>query len=87
MKTRKQKVSEQTEQQSPTKKAKQENKNENENVKTTNGKPTSKEYEEFCKAITDTLSIDQIKEILQVNGQDPSSIPDETLISQWYVIS
>ncbi|XP_057534102.1 protein ADP-ribosyltransferase PARP3 isoform X1 [Amaranthus tricolor] len=82
MKTRKQKVSEQTEQQSPTKKAKQENKNENENVKTTNGKPTSKEYEEFCKAITDTLSIDQIKEILQVNGQDPSSIPDETLISQ-----
>ena len=81
--TRKQKAeskaaaTDQTEQ--PNKKAKQEN--ETDNGKT-NGKP-SKEYEDFCKAITENLSVDQMKEILEVNGQEPSG-PDNAVIARWY---
>lgn len=86
MKTRKQKTNEQTEHQSPTKKAKQEK--ENDNGTQTNGTTTasSKEYQEFCKVIRENLSPDQIKEILQFNGQDPSG-PDDSVISRWYVTS
>ncbi|KAJ8440521.1 hypothetical protein Cgig2_022962 [Carnegiea gigantea] len=79
--TRKQKAeskaaaTDQTEQ--PNKKAKQEN--ETDNGKT-NGKP-SKEYEDFCKAITENLSVDQMKEILEVNGQEPSG-PDDAVIAR-----
>ncbi|XP_010686033.2 protein ADP-ribosyltransferase PARP3 [Beta vulgaris subsp. vulgaris] len=81
MKTRKQKTNEQTEHQSPTKKAKQEK--ENDNGTQTNGTTTasSKEYQEFCKVIRENLSPDQIKEILQFNGQDPSG-PDDSVISR-----
>ncbi|KAL2899474.1 Poly [ADP-ribose] polymerase 3, partial [Bienertia sinuspersici] len=81
MKTRKHKVHEQTEQPSPTKKTKQEK--ENEDGKT-NGKTVvsdNKEYDDFCKLTRDHLSPHQIKEILKLNGQDPSgsdapSFPD-----------
>ena len=81
--TRKQKAeskaaaTDQTEQ--PTKKAKQEN--ETDNGKT-NGKP-GKEYEDFCRAISEDLSVDQMKEILQLNGQEPSG-PEDAIIARWY---
>lgn len=40
------------------------------------------EYKDFCKAVEENLSIDQIKEVLETNGQD-SSAPEETLLAQW----
>ncbi|KAL2899465.1 Poly [ADP-ribose] polymerase 3 [Bienertia sinuspersici] len=78
---------EQTEQPSPTKKTKQEK--ENEDGKT-NGKTVvsdNKEYDDFCKLTRDHLSPHQIKEILKLNGQDPSgsdapSFPDDQKSSQ-----
>ncbi|XP_074289208.1 protein ADP-ribosyltransferase PARP3 [Silene latifolia] len=85
MKTRKHKTetktNEQTEHQSPTKKAKQEN--DDENGRQTNGRKSdiSKEYEEFCKAIRENLRVDQLKEILKLNGEETSG-PDDALISK-----
>ncbi|KNA12642.1 hypothetical protein SOVF_124230, partial [Spinacia oleracea] len=77
MKTRKQKSHEQTDQQTPVKKTKQENENED---RKTNGKAaSSKEYEEFCKAIRENLSPDQMKAILQFNGQDPTGLDDSVI--------
>lgn len=82
MKTRKHKEHKQTDQQSPTKKAKQET--ENDKGKT-NGKAaasaSSEEYEEFCKAIRENLTPDQMKAILQLNGQDPTG-HDDSVISR-----
>lgn len=40
------------------------------------------EYKEFCKAVEENLSVDQIKEVLETNGQDCSA-PEETLLAQW----
>ncbi|KAK9726991.1 hypothetical protein RND81_05G250700 [Saponaria officinalis] len=87
MKTRKHKgdtkTNDQTEQQSPTKKARQET--ESHDGRQTNGRgrssDISKEYEEFCKAIRENLSVDQLKEILKLNGEEPSG-PDDALISK-----
>jgi hypothetical protein len=42
------------------------------------------EFEEFCKAIRDHLSIQQMREILEANGQDTSG-PDGAIISKWLV--
>ncbi|XP_062171215.1 protein ADP-ribosyltransferase PARP3 [Alnus glutinosa] len=39
------------------------------------------EFEEFCKAIRDHLSIQQMREILEANGQDTSG-PDGAIISK-----
>ncbi|XP_038900668.1 protein ADP-ribosyltransferase PARP3 isoform X2 [Benincasa hispida] len=57
-----------------------------------NGRPNGKseadladEFEEFCKVTRDGLSIDQMKEILQMNDQD-STGPDYEIASKWYNI-
>ncbi|KAJ4828054.1 Poly [ADP-ribose] polymerase 3, partial [Turnera subulata] len=51
-------------------------KNENDQDGRKNGKTdTEKEYGEFCKAIREHLSVAQMREILQMNGQDPSGTP------------
>lgn len=42
------------------------------------------EYNEFCKAVEENLSVDQIKEVLETNGQDCSA-PQEILLAQWSV--
>lgn len=44
------------------------------------------EFEEFCKATRESLSIDQMKEILQMNDQD-STGPDYEVASKWYTIN
>lgn len=47
---------------------------------------TGDEYKEFCKAVEENLSVDQIKEVLETNGQDCSA-PEETLLAQWLVLT
>lgn len=42
------------------------------------------EFEEFCKAIREHLSIQQMREILEANGQDASG-PDTAIVSKWLV--
>lgn len=59
-------------------------KSENENGKP-NGKDAAEiaaEFEEFCKAIKEHLSIQQMREILEANGED-SSGPDSAIVSKW----
>ncbi|KAJ4847116.1 Poly [ADP-ribose] polymerase 3 [Turnera subulata] len=57
-------------------------KNENDQDGRKNGKTdTEKEYGEFCKAIREHLSVAQMREILQMNGQDSSGTPG-TVISR-----
>ncbi|CAN8244292.1 unnamed protein product [Cochlearia groenlandica] len=41
----------------------------------------SSEYTEFCKAVEENLTVDQIKEVLEINGQDCSA-PEEILLAQ-----
>lgn len=54
-----------------------------------NGHPKGKsaadiaaEYEEFCQAIKDQLSLDQMRQILEANGLD-SSGSDGSVIRKW----
>lgn len=54
-----------------------------------NGHPNGKsaavivaEYEEFCKAIKENLSIDQMRQILEANGLDPSG-SDGSILRRW----
>ncbi|KAK1588661.1 hypothetical protein Q3G72_025612 [Acer saccharum] len=71
--TRKQKAENRTQEapvQSP-KKAKQENDNGHSKGKSS-GKDIAAEFQEFCKATGDQLSVEQMREILEVNGQDSS---------------
>lgn len=42
------------------------------------------EFEEFCNAIKEHLSIQQMREILEANGKDFSG-PDSALVSKWLV--
>lgn len=54
----------------------------------TNGKSASdvvQEYDEFCKATNEQLSLDQMKEILEANGLD-SSGSDLEITRSWLVI-
>lgn len=58
-----------------------------------NGRPNGKseadladEFEELCKATRESVSIDQMKEILQMNDQD-STGPDYEIASKWYIIN
>ena len=54
-----------------------------------NGKAAAEiaaEFEEFCKAIKEHLSIQQMREILEANGED-SSGPDSSIISKWLVFN
>jgi len=58
---------------------------ENDDGRSVNGAgDAASEYNEFCKAVEENLSIDQIKEVLEINGQDCSA-PEETLLAQWLV--
>lgn len=79
--TRKQKAEnkEQEAEQSP-KKPKSENENGQPNGK--DAAEIAAEFEEFCKAIKEHLSIQQMREILQANGED-SSGPDSAIVSKW----
>lgn len=81
--TRKQKAesNEQDAEQSP-KKSKTENDDGQPNGKS--AADVAAEFEEFCKAIRDHLSIQQMREILEANGQDTSG-PDGAIISKWLV--
>ncbi|KAL1188616.1 Protein ADP-ribosyltransferase PARP3 [Cardamine amara subsp. amara] len=57
-------------------------KSENDNGRSVDGGgDATSEYNEFCKAVEENLSVDQIKEILESNGQDCSA-PEETLLAQ-----
>ncbi|KAG7551517.1 PADR1 domain [Arabidopsis thaliana x Arabidopsis arenosa] len=57
-------------------------KSENDNGRSVNGTgEAASEYNEFCKAVEENLSVDQIKEVLEINGQDCSA-PEETLLAQ-----
>lgn len=53
----------------------------------TNGKSAAnvvQEYDEFCKATNEELSLDQMKEILEANGLD-SSGSDLEITRRWLV--
>lgn len=80
--TRKQKAESKTHEseQSP-KKVKSEDENSRPNGKSEVS--LADEFEEFCKATRESLSIDQMKEILQMNDQD-STGPDYEVASKWY---
>lgn len=61
---------------------------ENENGKE-NGKSTEEikaEFEKFCKATSEHLSIQQMREILEANGQDGSG-SDDAVVPRWLVSS
>ncbi|XP_027083757.1 protein ADP-ribosyltransferase PARP3 isoform X2 [Coffea arabica] len=75
MVTRKQKAESKghEEGQSP-KKAKSENDNDRNNGKTTSG--IAADFDKFCKATREHLSIEQMRGILEANGQDPSGLDD-----------
>lgn len=52
-----------------------------------NGKTTTevaKEFEEFCKSVREHLSVAQMREILEANGQD-SSGSDASVVIKWLV--
>ena len=54
----------------------------------TNGKSEdkiAKEYEEFCKAIEEHLSVEQMREILDMDEQDSSSGSDGVVTTKWQV--
>lgn len=84
--TRKQKAESKTHEneQSP-KKVKSEDENGRPNGKS-EGDRAADEFEEFCKATRESLSIDQMREILQMNDQD-STGPDSEVASKWYIIN
>ena len=44
----------------------------------------TEEYEEFCKAINEHLSVDQMRQILEANGLD-SSGSESSVIRKWLV--
>ena len=81
MVTRKQKAESKghEEGQSP-KKAKSENDNDRNNGKTTSGMPA--DFDKFCKATREHLSIEQMRGILEANGQDPSGL-DDAVVPIW----
>lgn len=43
------------------------------------------EFEKFCKATLEHLSIQQMREILEANGQDAGGI-DDAVVPRWLVI-
>lgn len=92
MATRKQKAEAKSEgesEQSP-KKAKTENKEKpGEKVDNDNGAQNGKsteeikaEFQKFCKAMSEHLSIQQMHEILEANGQ-PASGSDDAVVPRW----
>lgn len=86
-KTRKQKADNKTQEaEQAQKKAKPENENDNGRGHP-NGKPSTdvaKEFDEFCKAVEGQLSVEQMRETLEANGQD-SSGPDVAVVTKWSV--
>ncbi|KAI5666665.1 hypothetical protein M9H77_16518 [Catharanthus roseus] len=79
MLTRKQKAEQQKAQEAE----KSPKKTKRENEKDQNGKKEGKlsssvaaEFDEFCKAAREHLSIEQMREILEANGQDPTGVDD-----------
>lgn len=78
---------------SPTKKAKTKDGGDEKKVKAeeedgkADGKSTADiaaEFEEFCRATSEHLSVQQMREILQDNGQD-SSGSDDAVVPRWLV--
>nr|POE75731.1 poly [adp-ribose] polymerase 3 [Quercus suber] len=54
-----------------------------------NGKDAAEiaaEFEEFCKATKEHLFIQQMREILEANGEDSSS-PDSAIVSKCYSLT
>lgn len=52
-----------------------------------NGKSAAeiaKDFEEFCKATSEHLSMKQMREILEANGQGPVS--DDAVVPKWYKV-
>ncbi|KAL9171429.1 hypothetical protein ABFS82_04G208100 [Erythranthe guttata] len=80
--TRKQKAEAKTDAELSPKKAKIEDENEEENGQGQNGKSIEAikaEFEKFCKATSEHLSIKQMREILEANGQD-STLSDDAVV-------
>lgn len=87
MLTRKQKAEQQKAQEAE----KSPKKTKRENEKDQNGKKEGKlsssvaaEFDEFCKAAREHLSIEQMREILEANGQDPTGV-DDAVVPRWLV--
>ncbi|KAK6926601.1 Poly(ADP-ribose) polymerase, catalytic domain, partial [Dillenia turbinata] len=55
--------------------------NDNDNNGYANGAQIAAEFDAFCKALKEKLSVDQMREILEANAQD-SSGPDDYVIAQ-----
>lgn len=68
---------------SASKKEKDENDNGEENGKST--EEIKAEFEKFCKATSEHLSIQQMREILEANGQN-SSGSDDAVVPRWLVM-
>lgn len=61
---------------------------EGDEVKKEDGKSTEEikaEFERFCKATSEHLSIEQMREILEANGQNPGGA-DDAVVPRWYAI-
>lgn len=83
--TRKQKAeskSQESDEQSP-KKPKTEGNSEQANGKS-NSTDIAAEFEKFCKATSEHLSIKQMREILEANGRD-ASVSDDAVVPRWFV--
>lgn len=55
-----------------------------------NGKDSGKsivevgeEFDEFCKTMKEHLSVEEMRRILEVNGQDASG-SDDAVVTRWY---
>lgn len=44
------------------------------------------EFDEFCKATREHLSIEEMRRILEANAQDPSG-SDDAVVPRWYFLA
>lgn len=78
--TRKQKAENKTQEgATPPKKAKAENSN-NGHANGKSSADVAEEFKEFCKATKEHLSVEQLKEILEANGVDCSTLNDDAVV-------
>lgn len=82
--TRKQKAAESNELEAVQSPKKPKPENDNTQINGRSADEIAAEFEEFSKAISEHLSIEQMREILKANGQD-SSGPDFDIIYRWLV--
>lgn len=59
---------------------------EGDGVESENGRSTDEikaDFEKFCKATSEHLSIEQMRQILEANGQDPGGA-DDAVVPRWF---